>query len=46
MSYIILSGRWCDIIALTVHAPTEDKTDDAKESFYEELESVFDKFLK
>jgi hypothetical protein len=27
-----------------VHAPTEDKTDDVKNSFYEELEHVFDKF--
>jgi hypothetical protein len=40
MSYIILSGRWCHIIVLNVHAPTEDKTDDVKGSFYEELECV------
>jgi hypothetical protein len=44
MSYIILGGRWCHIIVLNVHAPTEDKTDDVKDSFYEELERVFDKF--
>jgi hypothetical protein len=44
MSYIILRGRWCYIIVLNVHAPTEDKTDDVKDSFYEELERVFDKF--
>jgi hypothetical protein len=25
MPYIILRGRWCNIVALTVHAPTEDK---------------------
>jgi hypothetical protein len=25
MSYIILRGRWCDIIILNVHAPTEGK---------------------
>jgi exonuclease III len=31
MSYIILRGRWCHIIVLNVHAPTEDKTDDVKE---------------
>jgi hypothetical protein len=37
MSYIILRGRWCHIIILKVHAPTEDKTDDVKDSFYEEL---------
>jgi hypothetical protein len=45
MSYIILRGRWCHIV-LNVHAPTEDKTDDVKDSFYEELERVFDKFPK
>jgi exonuclease III len=39
MSYIIL-------IVLNVHAPTEDKSDDVKDSFYEELERVFDKFPK
>jgi hypothetical protein len=44
MSYIILRGRWCHIIVLNVHAPTEDKTDDVKDSFYKELERVFDKF--
>jgi hypothetical protein len=37
MSYITLKGRWCDIIVLNVHAPTEDKDDDIKDSFYEEL---------
>jgi hypothetical protein len=40
MSYIILSGRWCHIIVLNVHAPTEDKTDDVKDSFNEVLERV------
>jgi hypothetical protein len=37
MPYIILRGRWCHIIVLNVHAPTEDKTDDVKDSLYEEL---------
>jgi exonuclease III len=46
MSYIILRGRWRHIIVLNVHPPTEDKTDDVKDSFYEELERVFDKFPK
>jgi hypothetical protein len=31
-------------MVLNVHAPTEDKLDDVKDSFYEELEHVFDKF--
>ncbi|PNF41286.1 hypothetical protein B7P43_G01469 [Cryptotermes secundus] len=48
ISYIILKGRWCDIVVMDVHAPTEDtsKTDDIKDRFYEELEHVFDKFPK
>jgi exonuclease III len=46
MSYIILRGRWCHAIVLNVHAPTEDKADDVKDSFYEELEHLFDKFPK
>jgi hypothetical protein len=25
MSYIMLRGRWCHIIGVNVHAPTEDK---------------------
>jgi exonuclease III len=44
MLYIILRGRWCNIIVLNVHVPTEDKIDDIKDRFYEELEQVFDKF--
>jgi hypothetical protein len=45
-SYIILRGRWCYIIVLNVHAPTEDKIDEMKQRFYEELEHVLDKFPK
>jgi hypothetical protein len=44
MSYVILRGRWCHIIVLNINA--EDKTYDVKDSFYEELERVFDKFPK
>jgi hypothetical protein len=29
---------------MNVHAPTEDKIEDIKDRFYEELEQVFDKF--
>jgi hypothetical protein len=46
ISYIILRGRRCDIIVMNVHAPAEDKIDDIKDRFYEELEHVFVKFLK
>lgn len=33
-------------IVLNAHAPTENKYDDTKQSFYEELESIFDQFRK
>ena len=33
VSYIVLRGRWCNIIFLNVHAPSEDKSDDSKDSF-------------
>jgi hypothetical protein len=39
ISYILLRSHWCDI--LNVHAPTEDKTDDTKDSIYVELEHIF-----
>jgi hypothetical protein len=44
VSYIILSGHWCSIIVLNMHVPCEDKGDDVKDSFYEELGRVFDQF--
>jgi hypothetical protein len=39
-------GRWCHIIALNFHAPTKDRADDLKGSFYEKLLRVICKFLK
>jgi hypothetical protein len=36
-------GFWCDTV-LIVHAPTEDKTDDTKDSIYEEPERIFHQF--
>jgi hypothetical protein len=44
--YTVLIGRWCDIIVLNIHAPPEDKTDGMKDSFYEKLQCVLDKFPK
>jgi hypothetical protein len=41
-----MRGSWFHIIVLNVHASTEDKPDDVKDSFYEELERIFDKFPK
>jgi hypothetical protein len=37
----MLEGRWRDIIVLNVHG-----MNDMKDSFYEELERVFDTFPK
>jgi hypothetical protein len=45
MPYVTLRGRWCDI-AQNVHAPTEDKSDETKDSFYEELERIIGQFAK
>ena len=46
LSYTVLRGRWRNIIVVNEHAPSEGKSDKAKDSFYEELEQVFDHFPK
>jgi len=46
MSYIVLRGHLCNIIVLNVHAPSEKKNGDSKDSFYKELEQVFYYFPK
>jgi hypothetical protein len=46
ISYIVLRGRWCNIIVLNVHAPSEEKNDDLNHDFYEELGQVLDHFPK
>jgi len=33
-----MTGLWCNIIVLNVHAPSEVKSADSKDSFNEELE--------
>jgi hypothetical protein len=42
--YIILRGRWCNIIGFNVHAPCEDRSNYVKDNFYEELGLVFDQY--
>jgi len=37
-SYIVLIGRCCGVVVSNVHAPSEKKSDDSKDSFYEELQ--------
>ena len=43
--HIVLRGHWCNIV-LNVHAPNEEKSDNSKDSFCEELEQVFDNLPK
>jgi len=38
--YIVLRGRWRNTSVSNVHAPSEEKSDYSKDSFYEELEQV------
>jgi hypothetical protein len=45
VSFIVLRGHWCNIV-LNVRAPTEKKSDDSKDSFYEAVEKVFIDFPK
>jgi len=46
LSYIVLRCCWLNIIAVKVYAPSEEKSGEEKDSFYEELEQVFDQFPK
>jgi len=41
VSCIVLRGRWWNIIELKVNVPSEEESDDANGSFYEELEQGF-----
>jgi hypothetical protein len=45
-SCTLLRGRWFDIIVLNSDAPKQDKIYEMKDSFYDELKCVFDKFPK
>jgi exonuclease III len=45
-TYIDLRGCWCNSIVLNVQAPSEEKSDELKYSFYLELEQAFDHFTK
>jgi hypothetical protein len=40
MIYIVLRGCWFNYIVLNMQAPSEEKSDDSKGSFYGELEQV------
>ena len=42
MSYIVLRGRWCNIIVLNVHIPSEEKGDGSEN---QSLGGIRDGFL-
>jgi hypothetical protein len=44
LSFLVMRGKWYKYIFINVHCPTEEKEDDIKDEFYEELELIFDKF--
>ena len=46
MSYVVLRGRWCNIIVVNVRGPNDEKNDDAKDSIYEKLQKIFAHFGK
>jgi len=46
LSYIVLRGRWRNIIVVNVHAPSEEKCGESKDSYNEELQQMFDHFSK
>jgi hypothetical protein len=46
VSYTVLRGCWCNSIVLNSHAPSKENIDNSEDSFYEELEQVFDHSLK
>ena len=46
VSCAIMIGHWCDIVVLNVHASSEEKSDEAKDGFHEELDQGFDHFSK
>jgi len=46
LSYIVLRGRRRNIIVVNVHVTSEEKSDEAKDRFYDESEQVFDHIAK
>jgi len=46
VSFIVQRGHWYNIIVLNAHAPTEKKSGDSKDSFYEAVGHVYIHFPK
>jgi hypothetical protein len=41
----LLRGRWCNVVVVNVHAPTEYEIDGTQKRFYEELEGALYNFI-
>lgn len=41
--YVILKGKYFDVVVISCYGPTEEKAVEEKDNFYEELEDVYDK---
>lgn len=46
LCYIRIKGKCKNLTIINIHAPTEVKTDDEKDKFYEEMERVYQKLPK
>ena len=46
LSYVTIRTRWCNTVLINVHAPTDEADDNDKDTFYDELERLFDRFPK
>jgi hypothetical protein len=46
MLHTVLRSGWRNTIFLNMHSPSEKKSDDSKDRFYEEFGQVFDHFPK
>jgi len=46
MSYVVLRGCWCNVTVWNVHAESEEKSYDSKDSVNEAIEQIFYHFPK
>lgn len=44
--HVIITGQWCRVVLIKVHAPTEDMEDMVKDVFCIKLENLFDYLQK